>query len=275
MTNKDWWFEEIAGITLIRFRHFENHTDFKYFVTTRNNGNSTGPVASFNLGFQDLDLYENVIANRKSLADSIKIPFDSFVFAGQTHNDHIKIVNQDDREKGLYSKENAIDDTDGFLVSQPGICPVIMVADCVPVILYDPVKKVAGVFHAGWRGTVKRIAQQGLVKMRNEFGTNPSDVLVSIGPSIGACCYEVGEEVVYEVKRVFTGDFKELLLNKGKAKLHFDLCQANKVQLKNEGVLEEKIIICDACTFHNPEIFFSSRYSKGKTGRMGAGVYLD
>ncbi len=274
MNNKEWWYEDRNGVTVIRFRHFEKYPDFEYFITTRNSGFSSGVVSSFNIGYQESDVPENVLGNRKLLADSFTIPVGLFVFARQTHGNQIKIVEDSDKEKGLYSKENAIPDTDGFIVSQPGICPVIMIADCVPVIIYDPVKNVAGVFHAGWRGTVKLIAQKGLIKLVTEFGTNPSDVLVSVGPSIGPYCYEVGGEVIRAVENVFPGKINNLLIDKGKMKPHFDLWLANKVQLLQVGVKEKNIIICDACTYHHPEHFYSSRYSGGITGRMGAGVFI-
>ena len=274
MKNKDWWLKEIKGVTLVRFRHFEEHSNFKYFITTRNTGFSNDPVSSFNIGFMEDDLPENVIANRKLLAKSLEIPNTSFVFTRQTHSDHIKKVEPEDMQKGLFTKEDAIEDTDGFMLSIKGVCPVIMVADCVPVILFDPKKKVAGVFHAGWRGTVKQIAQKGLLMMISEYGTDPADILASIGPSIGPCCYEVGEEVENDVRRVFPENANSLLLKNEMGKSNFDLWNANKIQLLLKGVLEKNIIVCDLCTYHNPETLFSWRYNEGKTGRMGAGVYL-
>lgn len=274
MNKGDWWFEEINGITLIRFRHFEEHPDFRYFVTTRNSGLSSGEMTSFNIGFQEHDLSENVMGNRRSLASAMQADLDSFVFARQTHSDNIKIVGVADKGLGSFSKEDAIPDTDGFIVSEPGIFPVVMTADCVPVILFDPVRKVAGVFHAGWRGTVKLIAQKGLGKMMHVFETNPADVLVSIGPSIGPCCYEVGEDVVEEAKKIFPAELDQILVNKGTSKPHFDLWLANKIQLANKGIREENVIVCNSCTFDHPEHFYSARLTKGKTGRMAAGVGL-
>ena len=136
MNNKDWWLEEVKGISLIRFRHFEKQSGLKYFISTRHSGYSKGTSSSFNLGFQEHDTKDNVIGNRKLLADALKIPLETFVFANQTHNDNIKTVEKEDCGKGLFSKENAISDTDGFIVSIQDLCAVIMVADCVPVIIY-------------------------------------------------------------------------------------------------------------------------------------------
>lgn len=270
---ENWWYEEKQGLKLIKFHHFEKHPNFGYFVTTRISGKSTGNLSSLNLGFQDYDTIENVIENRKLISDSQNIPFNSFVFLRQTHSNNIKIVNESDKAKGLLLKATAIQDTDGYILTQRDICPVVMTADCVPVILFDPIKNIAGIFHAGWRGTLKLIAQKGLNIMKNEFDSNPSDVLVSIGPSNGPCCYEVGPEVIDEVKKVFPNNINELITNKNN-KFYLNLWAANKVQLLQEGIIENNIIICNACTFHNPEIFFSYRYSRGITGRMGSGIYF-
>ncbi|MBI5538483.1 MAG: peptidoglycan editing factor PgeF [Bacteroidia bacterium] len=274
MANNKWWFEEEGGLKLIKFSHFEQYSNFVYFITTRHTGKSTGQLASFNLGFQEYDSTENVIANRKSLANYHNIPFDSFIFLRQTHSNNIKIVDDSDKAKGLLSKTDAIQDTDGYILTKPDICPIVMTADCVPVILLDPIKNIAGVFHAGWRGTLKLIAQKGLKIMQNIYGTNPADVLVSIGPSIGPCCYEVGNEVIDEVKKIFPYNFDELIIKKDNKKTHLDLWTANKIQLKHVGIIESNIIICNSCTYHNPETFFSYRFSKGVTGRMGTGIYL-
>ena len=152
MINKEkWWFEEKNDFKFIKFSHFEKYPEFNYFITTRLAGKSSGQLNSFNLGFQEYDNPENVIANRKSLAEYHNIQFESLIFLRQTHSNNIKIVDSSDKAKGLLSKADAIQDTDGYILTKPGICPVVMTADCVPIILFDPVKKIAGVFHAGWR----------------------------------------------------------------------------------------------------------------------------
>jgi YfiH family protein len=274
MIDKDkWWFEEKQGIKQIKFSHFEKYPNFTYFITTRISGKSSGPLASLNLGFQEFDSPENVISNRKSLAQSQNIPFESLIFLKQTHSNNIKIVEISDKGKGLLSKDDSIQDTDGYILNQPNICPVVMTADCVPVILFDPVKNIAGVFHSGWRGTLKLIAQKGLKIMASEYGSKPSDILVSIGPSIGPCCYEVGIEVIEEAKKVFKGNSNKIIINKNK-KYYLDLWAANKIQLIQEGIKENNIIVCNACTYHNPDTFFSYRFAQGITGRMGTGIFF-
>jgi polyphenol oxidase len=272
--SKTWFFEDLQGVKLIRFVHLSKYPELIHFVTTRIGGVSKDQSFSMNIGFVYHDNPENVIENRKILAKVLQIPFDSFVFERQIHSDNTIIISKNDKGRGTLLKSDAIQDNDGFIVHEPDVCPVAMHADCTPVILYDPVKKVAAAIHAGWRGTLKLIARKGVEKMVREFGTNPADVLAGIGPSNGPCCYEVGDEVILEVKKVFSEHYFELLLPKVNAKSHFDQWQANKIQLMDAGLIEENIKICDCCVFHHPELFFSSRYNNRVTGRMGAGVMI-
>ena len=114
---------------------------------------------------------------------------DALTFGGQVHKTHVVVV--DDTNAG-----GGFEDTDAMITDQPDVPLVILVADCVVVGLYDPVRRAAGIAHAGWRGTLGSIAQKTLSAMQATFGTNPRDVVAAIGPSIGPCCYEVGAEVV-------------------------------------------------------------------------------
>lgn len=274
MSNNNWYIEEINGVKLIRFTHLSKYSELLHFVTTRVGVVSKGVLSSMNIGFTKEDNPEDVLENRKLLAAALQIPFDSFVFERQTHSDNITVVDLSHKKRGLFSKFDSLQNNDGFIVQEPGVCPVAMHADCTPVILYDPVQKVAAAIHAGWRGTLKLIAQKGVEKMCSEFGTNPVDVLAGIGPSIGPCCYEVGEDVVSEVKKVFKENADDLLLYKGKPKFHFDLWEANRLQLLNAGLKKDNIVICDLCSYDHPELLFSSRYNHSVTGRMGAGVMI-
>jgi len=269
-----WFFEELQGVKLIRFSHLSKFPELIHFVTTRVGGVSEDNSFSMNIGFVYHDNPENVIENRKILANALQIPFDSFIFERQIHSDNTIIVSKKDKGRGLLLKEDAIQDNDGFIIQLPGICPVALHADCTPVLLYDPVKKVAATIHAGWRSTLKFIARKGVERMCREFGTNPADILAGIGPSNGPCCYEVGDEVIQEVKKVFPQQCYHILLPKVNSKTHFDQWQANKIQLIQAGLEENNIVICDICVFHNPDLFFSSRYNNKVTGRMGAGVMI-
>ena len=182
---------------------------------------------------------------------------------------------------------------DGFLTKVPNLLLSIQTADCVPVLLLDPVKRAVGAFHAGWRGTAKRIVEKGVGAMRIHFDSAPADIRAAIGPAIGACCYAVGDEVVEEFhsqfdyaaslfSEVFDDDpikkkYPMLFLTARAPghsdlgpQIHLDLVAANRQQLLHAGVLAKNIWSADLCTGCNPTRLFSHRKEDGFTGRMMA-----
>ena len=180
---------------------------------------------------------------------------------------------------------------DGLITATPGLLLAIQTADCLPVILVDSKRHVVGVFHAGWRGTVSRIVEKGVGEMHRCFGTNPRDIKAAIGPGIGGCCYEVGEEVRIKFESQFeygASLFREtkdsdpvrekypLLFLTARApghselpkKIFLDLVEANRQQLLAAGVPKKNIEASRLCTNCHPELLFSYRAERGKTGRM-------
>ncbi len=180
---------------------------------------------------------------------------------------------------------------DGLLTVTPGILLAIQTADCFPVIVVDAKRRAVGVFHAGWRGTVKRIVEKGVGEMFRCFGSRPRDLKAAIGPGIQGCCYEVGEEVRTQFESQFayaTSLFREvresdpvrekypLLFLNARApghgelpkKIFLDLVEANRRQLLGAGVPKKNIEALPFCTNCHPELLFSYRAEKGKTGRM-------
>jgi YfiH family protein len=183
---------------------------------------------------------------------------------------------------------------DGLITDTPGLLLAVQTADCLPIIVADRKRRAVGVFHAGWRGTVKRIVEKGVGEMRKHFGSDPRDLVVAIGPGVGGCCYEVGEEVrtTFEAQFAYAGSlFREvkesdpvrekypLLFLTARApghsewpvKLFLDLVEANRRQLLDAGVLAKNIDTMALCTACHTELLFSFRGEKGVTGRlMGA-----
>jgi len=180
---------------------------------------------------------------------------------------------------------------DGLITASPGLLLAIQTADCLPVILVDPRHRAVGVFHAGWRGTVKRIVEKGVGEMYRHFGTRPRDLKAAIGPGIQGCCYEVGEEVRTQFESQFAygaslfREIKEsdpvrekypLLFLTARApghselpkKIFLDLVEANRRQLIATGVPRTNIEASPHCTNCHAEFLFSYRAEKGKTGRM-------
>jgi YfiH family protein len=182
---------------------------------------------------------------------------------------------------------------DGLVTDTPGLILAVQAADCLPIILADRKRRAVGVFHAGWRGTVKRIVEKGVGEMRKHFKSDPHNLVAAIGPGVRACCYEVGEEVRtrFEAQFAYAGTlFREvkesdpvrekypLLFLTARApghgelpaKLFLDLVEANRRQLLDAGVLAKNIDASAPCTACHTELLFSYRAEKGVTGRMMA-----
>jgi len=180
---------------------------------------------------------------------------------------------------------------DGLLTATPGLLLAVQTADCLPVILVDPKRRTVGVFHAGWRGTVKRIVEKGVGEMFRCFGSRPRDLKAAIGPGIQSCCYTVGEEVrtKFESQFAYTPSlFREvkeidpvrekypLLFLTARApghgelpkKIFLDLVEANRQQLLAAGVSKQSIETSPLCTNCHTDLLFSYRAERGKTGRM-------
>ncbi|HKW16436.1 MAG TPA: peptidoglycan editing factor PgeF [Terriglobales bacterium] len=187
---------------------------------------------------------------------------------------------------------------DGLITNTPGILLGVLAADCFPLILVDPKQRAVGVFHAGWRGTVKRIVAKGIGEMHRWFGTKPSDLRAAIGPGNRGCCYEVGPELrsAFESQFRYANDlFREtkerneiherypLLFLTARApghselpkKIFLDLAEANRRQLIDAGVAANNIFDLGFCTSCRTDLFFSHRAEKGKTGRMMAVVGIE
>lgn len=200
----------------------------------------------------------------------------------QIHSDIIRLVDRAD-EPPLVG--------DGMITNAPGLLLGIQTADCLPIMLINPKHRAVGVFHAGWRGTVKRIVEKGVGEMRRCFGSRPGDLKAAIGPGIHGCCYEVGEEVREKFESQFTYAeklFREveesdpvrekypMLFLTARApghsvlpkKIFLDLVEANRQQLHAAGVLEKNIEASPFCTNCRTDLLFSYRSEKGKTGRM-------
>lgn len=247
---------------MIRFTNLGQYQSIAHFVTTRTGGTSLSPCDSLNLGFGTRDNQEHVLENRKLLSRSIQVPLESFVVGRQVHGDRIAVVTEKDQGKGACDYNSALDATDAMITDVPGVCLMVLLADCVPMLFYDPVRQVVGAAHAGWKGTAKLIGKKVIQAMSDSLGCRPSDMLVGIGPSIGPCCYEVGTDVISQFEA-------DLIDEHG----HLDLRAANTRQLLKAGVVSCNIEIAEICTKCNPDRFYSERHTPG-TGRFGAGIML-
>ena len=191
--------------------------------------------------------------------------FDKIVFLDQVHSNNVFILN-DSQGFSAFNKCNEnlfeVPSTDGIIVNQmENVLVVICTADCLPILLLDPIRKIIGGVHSGWKGTRFRIIQMAIKKMIS-FGAKPEDILIWIGPSIGVCCYEVGDELIKDFKYEFK-DWRDI--NKGR---NLDLKRLNFLQALESGIKEENIEVSDFCTLCNKEIFHSYRSNGEKAGRI-------
>ena len=262
---------ELKHTSIFQFESFEYYHEIRHFISSRKGGKSQSQYSGFNLGFGTNDEAENVRQNRFLLSESLGTPLDWFVFPRQTHSDNIAIVDKSMVGKGAFSREDALTDTDALICNIPHIFIVTQVADCVPILLLDPVKGAIAAIHAGWRGTVRKIVSKTIEAMSKNFGTEAKDLIAGIGPSIGSCCYNVGTELKDQFSHISNS---QMFFQNKDNQLFLDLWQANKNQLIEAGVFDENIEIAGICTKCNHETFFSSRHGNGDTGRLVAGIML-
>ena len=242
-------------------------------VSTRLSGVSQSPLDSLNLALHVGDEPSHVLTNRTYFAKSLDINERDIVTPNQVHGDRVMHVGESDRGRGALSYDDSIKETDALITDTPNLPLMLCFADCVPIFLVDPVNCAIGLAHAGWKGTVKKIAAKTLDAMSNAFGTQPSECLIGIGPSIGACCYDVGENVEVECKKIFPEHVDELLINR-EGKVYFDLQRANEISLSEVGVPIENIDIAHECTCCKSGWYFSYRAARkaghNETGRIAA-----
>lgn len=264
---------DIAGITYFTVPAFSETGLVVHAFSGRRGGVSVGSFESLNLGMFTSDIPDRVLENRKRLGGILDVDPSCFVAAHQVHGDHVLRIDAADKGRGAIYKETVIPDTDALITGAKGVPLMAFFADCVPVILLDPVNEAIGLAHAGWKGTVAGIAAKTVQEMGTAFGTKPEKLLAAIGPSIGPCHYQVDEPVNAKVKEAFPDQWSELLSGftpDGHAWLN--LWAANACKLRQAGVLERNISVTGLCTYCKPDVFFSHRH--GMAGRQAAVIML-
>lgn len=250
----------------------------RHGFSTRAGGVSTvyGDKGALNLGWTQEDDPAAVAENRQRLVQAVG--GGSLVTIRQVHSAVTQAVREHDGtfDGQLQTAEGkAVLQGDGLMTNVSGVLLGIQTADCVPVLVVDVRQHVVSALHAGWRGTVARMVQQGIAAMRTEYGSRPEDLMAAVGPSIGACCYAVGEEVRHAFETEFAHGGELLGMVNGEIRL--DLWEANRRQLLEAGVESEKITVlrhCSGCAVDDAgqRRYFSHRMDKGVTGRMMSAV---
>jgi YfiH family protein len=258
--------------------------------TTVYRASAKGEAGDLNLSFTDSDDRQNVAANRglflKAAAGRKK--FLGMVTLRQIHSSLIHHVGGADVRA---NDQPAILKGDGLMTDEPGVLLGIQTADCIPVLVADRKRRAVAAFHAGWRGTLARIVENGVGRMRVEFGSRPEDLIASVGPGIGQCCYSVGQEVrdQFESQFLYAADLFHEVYDSDPVRekypmlfltasapghsdigpaMHLDLAEANRRQLLAAGLKKTAIAMTGQCTGCHTDLFFSHRIERGFTGRL-------
>ena len=246
----------------------------RHGFSTRLGGVSEGYYASMNLSFDRGDRKEAVAENFRRIGEALGVRCEDMVLSRQTHTTNVRIVTDADRGMGI-TRERDYTDVDGLVTNVPGICLVTSYADCVPLFFVDPVKKVIGLSHSGWRGTVGKIGRKTVELMHERFGSDPADILAAVGPSVCMDCYEVSSDVIEKFKEAFPENcWEQLFYEKPDGKYQLDLWKANELIFLESGILPEHIAVTNVCTHCNSDILYSHRAAGDKRGNLCAFLAL-
>jgi hypothetical protein len=242
-------------------------------VSTREGGVSQAPYDSANVALHVGDDPAAVLENRRRFCAQLGIDPDDLVCAEQVHGNRVARVTETDRGKGAGHAEHALRGVDGLLTDVPGVPLAVFTADCVPVFLYEPTNKIVGLAHAGWRGTVSRIAEALVGALEEQFGGDLASCRVTFGPSAGPCCYEVGDDVVTAFRD--NGHPVEKIVSPGeRGKPHLNLWEANTLQLERCGIPRDNVSRAKHCSVCS-DAFFSCRRDGTVTGRNMSVVMVE
>lgn len=242
------------------FSHHLRAYRVPHAFTTRLGGQSRGPYAGLNLGRGADDDAASVARNRGMDLAALGLTGAAEVEASQVHGAVVAVVGADDAG-------HVIDGADGLTTAEPRVVLAVHVADCVPLLLADPRRRVVAAVHAGWRGTAAGIAVEAVTVMADRFGCRREDLRAAIGPCVGPCHYEVDEPVI---ARFSTWPWwEDVVTPNARGRWQLDLREANRRQLGDAGVPAVQIETLDWCTFEHPDLFYSYRRD-GPTGRMAA-----
>ncbi len=263
--------QEYGNIWAVSFAVFSQVPSVAAAVSARVGGASGEPFASLNMSFSSGDDPAHVRHNRSLYLQALGLDPAQSVGCNQVHGTWICRVGKADCGRGALGRADAIPACDGLMTNEGGVALTMNFADCTPLLFCDPVHHAVAVSHGGWRGTAGNIGAVTLERMADAFGTAPADVLAAIGPAIGGCCFEVGQDVIDAFLPLFSArEMRELARATGKGKYHFDLPKANRFLLLRAGILPQHMEESHLCTYCRDDLFYSYRKASKagqKTGR--------
>ena len=259
------------GVLYYTFPSFDRFSFVRHGFSTRLGGVSAPPCDTMNLSFTRGDDPAHVMENFERFCRAIGTDAANVVISKQEHHTHIRNITAADRGRGV-TRERDYDDVDGMLTDEPGVVLCTQYADCVPLFFLDPVKRVVGVSHSGWKGTVARIGAITVERMCRDYGCRKEDILAGVGPSIGPCCFEV-DAPVYEAFSAMDL-FDDGCFTAHGDKFDLNLWEINRRILRAAGLQEEHITVTDLCTRCYPDVFWSHRATGGVRGSLAGMIAL-
>lgn len=240
--------------------------------STRIGGVSQGAFASLDLGLTRGDDPDHVRENYRRFLGAVGASGRAFAMCDQVHGDTVRTITTADVKGELYGKLHY--EADGMMTAIPGVTLVVFSADCIPVLLYDPVRRVIAALHSGWRGTAAGIVTRAVERMGQVYGCRPEDILAAIGPGIGQCCFETHEDVPNAMMAAVASPALPFIKIKENGKFSVDLKGINAKRLELAGVDPAHIAVCQDCTACMPEKYWSHRRQGAERGSMAAVIEL-
>ena len=262
---------EKDGLLYYTFPAFDAVDFVRHGFSTRLGGVSEGVFSSMNLSFTRGDAEAAVRENFARFCTAIGVDSADVVISAQEHHVNIHNATAADRGRGV-TRERGYTDIDGLLTDEPCVVLCTQYADCVPLFFVDPVRRVVGMSHAGWKGTVADIAAVTVERMCRDYGCRREDILAAVGPSIGPCCFEVDAPVYEAFARLSV--FDESCVRRRGEKFDINLWETNRRMLMRAGVREEHITVTDLCTRCHPDVFWSHRATGGIRGSLAGFISI-
>lgn len=241
--------------------------------STRLGGVSEGYLSSLNLGFHRGDAPENIRENYRRFRAATATDVGRIVTTNQVHGDLVRPVTGADAKNDLL--DECFVEADGLVTDEPGLTLTVFSADCVPILLHDPVRGVVAAVHAGWRGTAAAIAKRAVEVMASRYGCRPGDIRAAIGPAIGGCCFETDGDVPEAMERSLGALAGPFIEDVGQGRYRVELKGINREILVSAGLSRELIDVSPDCTCCLHERYWSHRYTKGERGSQAAAIMLE
>lgn len=268
-TSKVMTLNNADSVPYLKYNSLSEINFINHAFTTRLGGVSEGEFSSMNMAFNRGDNPDSVTENYRRICKSAGFDFESLTASAQDHNTVVRAVTAENRGVGIY-KPRDMQSVDALITNEKGITLVTYYADCTPLFFVDTKNRAIGLAHAGWRGTVGRIGERVVEKLKECYGTDPADIVAAIGPAISVCCYEVDKPCADNFYALNDLDSSRFVFPKDNGKYMIDLLEANRQILVAAGVKSENITISDLCTNCNSELLWSHRATNGRRGTMSA-----